>query len=410
MRILFLSNFYPPHDIGGYEQLCQEVATRLKQRGHHVAILTSNYHKTEQVQEEENVYRVLNLESDLLHYVPLDFFLSRRKREKENLHHLDQVMKNFRPDVVFVWGMWNLSKALPAYVEAQSQTPVAYFISDHWPSDPDMHTAYWQTPARHLILRIPKRLLALSVNTILAKEGIPSLRFERAICVSAAVRENLIRAGLPLERAVVIHGGIEVKDFPLSPSPRFWKRQDGALRLLYVGGLGEHKGVHTAIEALGILRSRARDFQITLTLVGDGHPAYKAFLHDSAARCGITDWVSFRGRVPRSQIVQVYGEHDVLVFPSIWEEPLARTPMEAMASGLIVVGTTTGGTKEILNDGENALTFAYGDAEGLAHQIERLSGDPMLCQRLAEAGRRTVLEGFTLERMVREMEDYLNAL
>lgn len=408
MRILFLSNFYPPHDIGGYEQSCHEVATRLGQRGHTIAILTSNYRKHEQAECEERVFRILNLESNLLHYAPLSFFISRRKREQQDLQHLERTLREFQPHVVFVWGMWNLSKRMVAYLETHSKRPVVYFLSDLWPSALDMHTIYWQTPARHRFLRLPKRLLASLVNLILTKEGKPSLRFEHVICVSNAVRQNLIRAGLPMEHAVVIHGGIEVDDFPLSHAPRFWERQDGTLRLLYAGGLGEHKGVHTAVKALGVLHAHAPNIRTTLTLVGDGHPAYKAFLRDLASECGVSDSVYFRERVPREQMGKTYGEHDVLVFPSVCEEALPRVPMEAMASGLVVVGTATGGSKEILVDGENALTFAPEDADGLAGQIERLMDDPMLWQRLADTGRRTVLERFTLERMVDEMEIYLN--
>jgi glycosyltransferase involved in cell wall biosynthesis len=78
-----------------------------------------------------------------------------------------------------------------------------------------------------------------------------------------------------------------------------------------------------------------------------------------------------------------------------------------MASGLVVVGTTTGGTGEILREGETGLTFAPEDAEGLAEQITRLSLDPDLCYRLAQAGRQNVLENFTLDKMVQEIEAYL---
>jgi glycosyltransferase involved in cell wall biosynthesis len=80
---------------------------------------------------------------------------------------------------------------------------------------------------------------------------------------------------------------------------------------------------------------------------------------------------------------------------------------EAMASGLVVIGTTTGGTKEILRDGETGLTFAPEDADGLAKQVTRLIVDPELCCRLSKAGRQTVLENFTLEKMVEQIEAYL---
>jgi glycosyltransferase involved in cell wall biosynthesis len=100
-------------------------------------------------------------------------------------------------------------------------------------------------------------------------------------------------------------------------------------------------------------------------------------------------------------------QFDILIFPSIYEEPLARMTQEAMVSGLVVIGTTTGGTKEILMDGETGFTFAPEDADGLAKQVTRLILDPDLCYRVAEAGRQTVLENFTLDKMVQEIEVYL---
>jgi len=117
--------------------------------------------------------------------------------------------------------------------------------------------------------------------------------------------------------------------------------------------------------------------------------------------------VTFHEPVSRDDMPGLMQEFDVLVFPSVYEEPLARITQEAMASGLVVVGTTTGGTKEILRHGETGLTFAPGDAEGLAEQVARLMTDPDLRFRLAHAGRQTVLKDFTLDRMVTEIEAYL---
>ena len=75
-----------------------------------------------------------------------------------------------------------------------------------------------------------------------------------------------------------------------------------------------------------------------------------------------------------------------------------------MAAGLVVIGTTTGGTGEILVEGETGLTFPAGDAEQLAAQIRRLVDDPVLCRRLGDSGCRTVREYYTLGRMVDELE------
>jgi L-malate glycosyltransferase len=98
---------------------------------------------------------------------------------------------------------------------------------------------------------------------------------------------------------------------------------------------------------------------------------------------------------------------DVLVFPSIAAEALPRMPQEAMACGLVVVGTTTGGTRELLLDGETGLTFPAEDDETLSNQLLRLAREPELRRRLAQAGRQTILEKFTMDRMVDEIESYL---
>jgi glycosyltransferase involved in cell wall biosynthesis len=99
-----------------------------------------------------------------------------------------------------------------------------------------------------------------------------------------------------------------------------------------------------------------------------------------------------------------------LLFPSVWPEPLARVVQEAMAVGLVVIGTTTGGTPELLQDGLTGLTFAAEDADGLARQIGRLARDPALFETLAQAARQTVESRFTQERMVDEIEAYFQKL
>jgi glycosyltransferase involved in cell wall biosynthesis len=117
--------------------------------------------------------------------------------------------------------------------------------------------------------------------------------------------------------------------------------------------------------------------------------------------------VIFHKPVSKDKMPAILQQFDVLIFPSIYEEPFARMTQEAMASGLVVVGTTTGGTKEILRHGETGLTFEPEDADGLAEQVSQLIVDPDLCSRLAQAGRKAVLENFTLDKMVTEIEAYL---
>src|SRR6266498_2564156 len=404
MRILFLSNFFPPARPGGYTQWCHEVAERLAKQGHTIGVLTSRYELAKAPANEQNIYRLLHLEGDLAYYQPLHFFTRWKKQRQENLAFLEHTIQDFSPDLIFVWGMWALSKALPALAEQLLPGRVVYYLSDYWPSALDMHTTYWRSSTRSWPMQVPKRVLSTVAMSILAKEYQPDLKLEHVICVSARVRELLVEAGLPIPHAYIIHGGTDIERFL-----DIRKRDDlsGQLKLLYAGQLVHHKGVHTAIEAMARMVNERRMDQITLTLVGSGHPDYEGFLHDLVERARLNDYVTFHTPVSKDQMPAVFQEYDVLVFPSIYEEPLARVTQEAMASGLVVVGTTTGGTEEILKEGETGLTFVPEAADGLAEQISRLIADPDLCCHLAQAGRQTVLENFTLDKMAQQIEDYL---
>ena len=177
-----------------------------------------------------------------------------------------------------------------------------------------------------------------------------------------------------------------------------------------MGSLLPHKGVHTAVEALGLLQQRGLGHRISFTILGGGHPDYEARLHRMVEELGIGDRVCFAGRVPRSAIPEWMSRFDAFLFTSTWAEPMARSVMEAMAAGLLVIGTEVGGQVEMLTNEENSLTFRAGDAEGLARQIERVLREPALASRLAHAGQRMVLERFSLRRMTEDIERWLESL
>lgn len=408
MKILFLSNFYPPARSGGYTQWCQEVADGLKTRGHQIGVLTSNYEVEKADNSEQNVYRLLYLEADLHNYQPKHFFSDWRKEQRENLTSVTRIITEFSPDIVFVWGMWAMSKAIPAEVEKVMGNRVVYFLSDYWPSAQDVHTVYWSQPATRLHRRFFKKVVGSIVLGLLAPGGECQLKLEHVICVSAAVRDILTKAGLPLQNARIIHGGTDIDRFKdlLKSDVRISESPD-PLKLLYAGQLVEHKGVHTAVEAMALLVNNKGTKRARLTIVGSGPDFYEQDLKTIIRQEKLGHYLTFSGQASKSEMPTILSKHDVLVFPSIYEEPFARMTQEAMLAGLTVVGTTTGGTKEILREGKNGLTFAAENPKGLAEQISRLVSDRKLCHRLAVEGRRTVLGNFTLDKMITDIETYL---
>lgn len=408
MRLLFLSNFYPPASRGGYEQWCQEVAEGLLSRGHQVVVLTSR-HGQDRLEEPDPAWvrRELHLEMELASLRNgLQFFTRRKARENENLHRLRQLVESLDPDVVLIWGMWNLPRSLPALAEKLRPGCVAYYMGDYWPTLPSQFEAYWQAPPRYWATGIPKSLLKPLARRIVAGEKQPTLSFERVVFPSAFMRDEFQRKGISAHETRIIYGAIDTGQYPYRDGASVANHK-GVFSLLFIGRLTPDKGVHTAIEALGYLVHGRGYHQLKLNVVGSGEPDYEAHLRQLARQERVESLVAFLGSQPKGALPALYQQADVFLFTSIWPEPFGRVIVEAMASGVAVVGTATGGAAEIMVENENALLFAPGDTLGLAEQIARLVESPSLWQQLTTAGRHTALARFDLHRMTDEIEAYL---
>ena len=157
MRLLFLSNFYPPHELGGMEQLTFEVTAHLQARGHQVSVLTSRTGVAPGEPKQDNIIRSLFLQADIHYYSVRAFFLQHRAQEAANLRELRRAIDLVQPDVFVVWNMWNLSRSLPYWAEQWLPGRVAYYIASTWPMDPDIHEEYWSLPASRGLSEVAKR-------------------------------------------------------------------------------------------------------------------------------------------------------------------------------------------------------------------------------------------------------------
>lgn len=406
MRILFLSNFYPPASRGGYEQWCQEVLESLRRRGHDVRVVTSDYGKSQLLTPDPGwVERSLHLEMELSSFKnAFQFFTHRKKHELENLNRISRLIADFKPDTMLVWGMWNLQRSIAALAEELLPERVAYYMGDYWPFLPNQFENYWKAPARNLLTGLPKLILKpFALRTLALGERI-DLKFQHVLFATSFMQEEYRQKGLSPRNSKVIYGAVDTK-----PYLNEHKKSDNRLSLLSIGRLNLDKGIHTAIEAMGCLvRDNIRDLH--LTIVGDGESEYKAHLRDLIARENVTSFVELLSAQPKDTLPALYQQADIFLFTSIWPEPFGRVIVEAMASGVTVIGTKVGGAAEILVENENALTFPAGDAKALAEQIKRLIASPELRKRLSQAGKETAVNKFDLERMTTEIESYLESL
>jgi glycosyltransferase involved in cell wall biosynthesis len=409
MRVLFLTNFYLTDGAGGEEQSCQQVVEGLKQRGHATLVLTSMHGTDNRPVETDGIHRSLYLEMDLAPWRhSLTFFTRRKAREQHNLQVLAGVLQRFDPDIIFIWGMWNLPYSLAALAEDRYPHKVVYRFASYWPTLPSQHEFYWRTPGRTWYSRIPKQLLGRVALSMLTREAQKErLTFRHAICVSAATRTVLVEAGVPVSHAQIIHTGLDVRQYLDRRKGHLAHRVDQTLKVLYAGRIYPEKGIDTAIEAMTELVYGQGRRDIRLSLAGTGSADYENQLRQRVSQAGLSDYVSFLGWVPPTEMPGLLQKFDVLVLPSSWPEPFSRAVLEGMVSGLVVVATRTGGTPEIIVDGENGWLFMPNDPGDLAEKIAYLADHPKSRTQMGQAGRQTIIERFTTTKMMDEIETYL---
>jgi len=407
LKCLFITNFAPPLNAGGYDQLCWEVASGLRDRGHRVVLLTSDYQSKNAPPGEKDIHRELKLERNPYLASPPGDRFSRKRRQALNLEVLMRHMMKIQPDAVILWSLWVLSKSVAAMVENLAPERTAYYLAGFWPVDGAQGLSPTRSPGKSRLKAFIRRSRSRLVGRWQEDESQPELQFEHVMCVSAALRDALVEKGLPVAHAKIVYNGIDVDQFARKSSqdPDWHDRQ--GLKLLYAGQIARHKGVHTAVEAIDQLVKHANICDVHLTIVGSGSPEYLDFLRKLVRERGLGENVDFHDRVDRERMPDLMREFDVLVLPSIYDEPLARIAMEGMAAGLVVISTLTGGMKELIIDGENGLAFSPEDAGGLARQIERVHRDRSLAENLIRSARKTVEERFDIERMVDEFESFL---
>lgn len=155
---------------------------------------------------------------------------------------------------------------------------------------------------------------------------------------------------------------------------------DPVVRILFLGRVGERKGVPQLIDALARL---PRDGTWRATIAGDGD------LTDAEARIAAAQLgaeVALPGWVGPESVVRALASADVLVLPS-FDENLPMSVIEGMAAGLAVVATPVGATEEIVHHEETGLLVPPGDVDALARALQRLIADGALRERLGSAAR-----------------------
>jgi glycosyltransferase involved in cell wall biosynthesis len=192
----------------------------------------------------------------------------------------------------------------------------------------------------------------------------------------------------------VVHNGVDVDVFtPRPQNPELGERWglQGKRVVGYVGTFQPYEGLETLLQAMPRVLQDVPDARLAITGAG----GVQAELERLTAALGLGSHVVFTGRVPHDQILDVYAQAEVMVYPRISTRTTRVTtplkPLEAMAMGKAVVVSDVPAMQELIQPGQTGLTFPAGDAAALSATLITLLKDKDLRQRLGIQARADVV-------------------
>ncbi len=336
MRVLVLTNLYPPDVIGGYELGCRQAVEALRTRGHEARVLTSAPRVP--APSEPHVSRSLRLVESWSHYLfvnsaPVTVHLEQGESLRVsafNVHALLAEIEAFRPDVVYVWMLVGVGGLGLMATLHHLRIPWVWHLMDDVPL---------------MLCRSAGRLVPT-----FASEVSRQLRGHYLAC-SQQLADEIAAGGLSLRGQVEtvsnwVHGTI-------GPA-RSSYLEAGRLRIVSAAGQIDRqidKGMDLLVQAAARLRDLGHeDFEIDLYgRVTDG---YVPHLIQSL---GVSDRVRLRGPRTQSELSDIFANADLFAFPTREREPFGFAPLEAAARGCVPVMTPICGIAEWLVHGVHAL-------------------------------------------------------
>ncbi len=389
-----VSNIYPPVYVGGYELGCRDSVDALREKGHDVLVLTSRF--PEGVNRVEgHVHRKLTM------FLGCPEAWKVIVREIRNQVIFRSYCRKFNPDVIFFWKIADLSLA---FIEIARGLGLrcCFYVFDDW-------IARWRNDRFvEIINDFGKRWgIAIPENLLGLKLRMQDIAIENPMFASHFLWQITEESIGPMKNPILLPWGVDREKYLNHPRENLFPPN----RLLYVGQIVPHKGVHVALEAFFLAREQGHP-ELRLTVVGDTgqQPEYFDSLKSLVTRYGVEQDVEFAGKIERERLPEIYRQHDIFLFSSQWDEPFGLTPLEAMSCGLAVIGTGTGGSSETLRDGYNALLYDRDDASSCARQIVRLLRDPKLLVRLRSNGQQIMTTEYSLAVITERLEQCLKDL
>lgn len=429
MNILLPSDVFPPGSVGGAAWSAHTLANALQTHGHHVTAvvptqrsLWSRHIPRIQYESVEGVPTVR------WHYSAPSIPIIRNYYRHELLWqpfarlltHLAH--DHSLPTVIHAQHV----QTTPAAIIAARQigSPAITTIRDHWPWDyfaTGLHGNRIPCPcsdALRLMTDLPHRLgIFPGMMAILA---IPSMiahmrrrtgylaQADAVIAVSHYIAERLAYY-VPDERIHVIPNMVNMTDIdrraapaPSMPLPERF--------VLFVGKLERNKIGDLMTEILQALATSPSLPPLNLVIAGNGtlRSQIERQCQELQHTSHVPLTIHFLSWVPHDEVLRIMARCQVLLFPSVWGEPLSRVLLEACALGVPIIAMPTGGTADILTDGVNGILART--PQHLAYHLLSLLRDAAERQRLGQCARHTATERFSVQAVLPRIESLYHHL
>ncbi len=388
MRVLVLSNLYPPDVIGGYELACQQMTDALRASGHAVEVLTAA--PRQPVESVPYVRRTLRLTDIWNQYwvkqqAPLTQYLidaESRLVNAFNVQALTTALEEFRPEVVYVCNVTGLGGLGMIATLQHLNVPWVWQLGD---SVPSYICSVWD-----------------KVVPALAREFGRQVR-GTYVAVSTRLVEEIEDLGVPL------NGRIEVLPYWITGQRPTLKKEylrAGVLRVVSAGRLTPYKGIDILIESVARLSEQGFD-QVELDLFGNVADVDDAHYPNLIRKHGLQDRVRMLGSCPQAELLRRYADYDVFAFPTWPREPFGLGPVEAAAhGGCVPLIAQNCGLAEWLVHGVHCLKAAT-NAESFANSLRAILAGRVELAPLARRSANVLWNDFHLDAIVPQVERLL---
>jgi glycogen synthase len=391
MRIAYISYEYPPDTaVGGIATYVHQISRVMAVRGHHVEVFSASPSRSKSSVSEHNIieHRILTQDRGEFPALAGERFASRHQETRFDIVEGPDFSADARKAIELV-------PDIPLILRMHTPSIVVYRLNNGANIDGKQYyrRLYWMAKLFGHLLQGNKH-----ESKIFDEKADEIFRIERIHATKARLivspSDDLVE--FARQEWNIPRARIKKLAYPYVPSSQFIEvpTQSFSRTVGFVGRLEKRKGIESFARTIPLVLEKRPLTKFRLVGASEASP-YGGLYKDWIAE-NLTSYMSnieIVGGVPHSKIVEEYKKMDVCVFPSLWEN-FPNVCLEAMAAGRAVIGSSSGGMREIVEHNKSGFLANPHHHKTLSRLIIRLLDNPSECEHLGNAARQRILSQY----------------